>query len=138
MLVTTVKRVTETGAGARYALRNASDKEARSWEPKKTSASSPPFPPLTLASPVNHQCCFRPPHVFELASFSRRPFRPHIGAGRFLSLESGKGWSRNPTPGLAFHTSGAECRSEIAFAMQIRRAGLSFSRRGREFGWSKR
>jgi hypothetical protein len=31
-----------------------------------------------------------------------------------------------PTLGLAFHTSGAECRSENAFAMQIRRAGLSF------------
>src|ERR1700761_5231140 len=31
-----------------------------------------------------------------------------------------------PTLDLAFHTSGAECRSENAFAMRIRRPGLSF------------
>jgi hypothetical protein len=67
-----MKRVTAAGAGVSYALRNASDEQARSWEPKKTSASSSPSSPLTLASPVNHQRCFRPSHVLELASFSRR------------------------------------------------------------------
>jgi hypothetical protein len=38
--------VTKAGAGVRYALRKASDKEARSWEPKKTSGSSYPSPRL--------------------------------------------------------------------------------------------
>ena len=50
VLAMTVKRVTKSGAGVRYALGNASDEQARSWEPKKTSASSSPSPPLTLAS----------------------------------------------------------------------------------------
>jgi hypothetical protein len=42
-------------------------------------------PPLTLASPVIHQRCFRPSHVFALVIFTPSACRrPHIGAGHFL------------------------------------------------------
>jgi hypothetical protein len=101
VLATTAKRVTKTGAGARYALRNASNKEARSWEPKKTPASRSPSPPLTLASPVNHQRCFRPSHVFDLASFHavRVPTSSYRSRAFFdsgVGLESGKGGLETP------------------------------------------
>jgi hypothetical protein len=40
VLETTVKRITKAGAGARYALRNASNEKPRPSKPKKNSARS--------------------------------------------------------------------------------------------------
>jgi hypothetical protein len=50
-----MKRVTETGVGVRYALRNASRHGSALMGTEEDRGQQLSVPPLTLASPVNYQ-----------------------------------------------------------------------------------
>jgi hypothetical protein len=102
LLATTMKRVTEVGAGGHYALRNASRQGSGLMGTEEDLGPWISSPPLTLASPVIHQRCFRPSHVFALASFLRRQradvliYRSRAFFASGVGLESGKGGLETP------------------------------------------